>query len=387
MTNSTATASNLWVESQQKFWDAWLQMTQTTLQANPSAPNLTSSWTNAMEQWWKAAGTAFPTETSNQDFMGNLLEQGQCFVKMSEEMFRFWNGQTEATQWQDFWQQRIADFNTLFSQPTSPEAVKAMSGLLPCFELPFTTWNRMISSSSLFPGDWLQAFIPGGIPKTTMELHDTVGKFLATPAIGYHRESQEQLQRAAQLALNYQRTLQEYAAFHGKLTITVWERLAKSVMARAQEGKSINSLRELYDLWVDSAEEAHMEFAMTSEFADIYGRMVNALMALKHHSQNMVDEMATAMNLPTRKGMESLQYRQQELSRTVKILHREAEDVSVLRKEVAALRTELRALHNVSGNSASSSTELNGMTAPPPALAKPATRRTNRTATKPTSET
>jgi hypothetical protein len=95
-------------------------------------------------------------------------------------------------------------------------------------------------------------------------------------------------------------------------------------MDRAQAGQEITSLREVYDLWVDAGEAAYSEFVLTEEYAAIYGRLVNALMALKHHSQNLVDEAVGAANLPTRRDILTLQCRQQEA-----------------RRQIAALRTEL----------------------------------------------
>jgi hypothetical protein len=62
---------------------------------------------------------------------------------------------------------------------------------------------------------------------------------------------------------------------------------------------------------------------LTDEYAAIYGRLVNALMALKHHSQNLVDEAVGAANLPTRRGMTTLQCRQQEVRRQIVALRSE----------------------------------------------------------------
>jgi polyhydroxyalkanoate synthase subunit PhaE len=56
-------------------------------------------------------------------------------------------------------------------------------------------------------------------------------------------------------------------------------------------------------LLVDCGEEAYAEFTYTKEFSDLYGRLTNALMAVKHHGRNVVDEILGALNMPTRRGM------------------------------------------------------------------------------------
>jgi class III poly(R)-hydroxyalkanoic acid synthase PhaE subunit len=86
-------------------------------------------------------------------------------------------------------------------------------------------------------------------------------------------------------------------------------------------------LRALYDVWVDSSEEAYFALVATDAYAEAYGRMVNKLMALKKHGRNMVDEVVGAMGLPTGHGLNTLHQRQQELRREVVALRRELENL------------------------------------------------------------
>jgi poly[(R)-3-hydroxyalkanoate] polymerase subunit PhaE len=142
--------------------------------------------------------------------------------------------------------------------------------------------------------------------------------------------------------------LQEYAHLHGRLGIDTLDRLSKKIIARAEKGEEIKSLREIYDLWIDCCEEAYNEFAFTEEYAEAYGRLINALMALKHQSQNTVDELMGALNMPTHKGITTLQCRQQELRRELREMRaRLSEQVSKagLQAELKALHQELKALH------------------------------------------
>jgi polyhydroxyalkanoate synthesis regulator phasin len=199
-----------------------------------------------------------------------------------------------------------------------------MRGLMPFFELPFETWTRTVSGFSVLPGDFLQALKPEGLRQVTDEVHDQIGRFLSVPSVGYTREWQDQNQRGVRLVLDYQRASQEYLNAHARLGVDTIERFSKRVMERAETGQEITSLREVYDLWVDAGEAAYSEFVLTEEYAAIYGRLVNALMALKHHSQHLVDEAVGAANLPTRRDMTTLQCRQQEV-----------------RRQIAALRSEL----------------------------------------------
>ena len=83
----------------------------------------------------------------------------------------------------------------------------------------------------------------------------------------------------------------------------------------AANDKVIHSLREIYDLWVDANEKAYADFVYTDEYSELYGRMTNSLMAVKKHNRNYIDEILASLNMPTRKGMNTMLKRQQEIRR------------------------------------------------------------------------
>jgi hypothetical protein len=110
------------------------------------------------------------------------------------------------------------------------------------------------------------------------------------------------------------------------------------IIDMAKHGKEINSLREIYDLLVDCGEEAYAEFTQTEDFSDLYGRLTNALMAVKQHGRNIVDEIQSALNMPTRRGMSTLQKRQQDMRRENKETSRKIEQ---MQDEIAALKKSM----------------------------------------------
>ncbi len=343
MTETTASPSESteWMELQRKYWDAWSQLCQQTLNPNLLPANISNPWTQALDNWWQAVSPGLPEQS--QGFLEKMIEQGKSFFQMSEECTRFlssFDPGRSVADWQELWQSRVSELKTAFSQSTTEEMKKAMRSLFPFFELPLDTWTRTLSSASLLPGDYLQVLKPEGLAD---ELHDRIGRFLSVPGVGYTREWQEQAQRSARLLLDYERALQDYAHVHGKLGIDTLELLSKKVIARAEKGEEIKSLREVYDLWVDCCEETYNEFVFTDEYAEVYGHLVNALMALKHHSQNMMDEAMGALNMPTHKGIITLQCRQQELRRELMELRaRLSEQVS--KADLKGLQAELKAL-------------------------------------------
>jgi chromosome segregation ATPase len=73
-------------------------------------------------------------------------------------------------------------------------------------------------------------------------------------------------------------------------------------------------------------------------------------MALKHHGQSMIDQFMGALNMPTHKGVTTLQCRQQELRRELRDIrsqldeHVSKADLKGMQTELDALRTDLNKL-------------------------------------------
>jgi polyhydroxyalkanoate synthase subunit PhaE len=307
-----------WMASQRAFWDTWSRLYLKA--AEPGSSGFSLPWTAALEVWQKSMSQ--PTSEPGQAFLQGLLRQGKVFLRVAEDFTRLAGG-ARGKEWQEVFQGKVNDWKAMLEAGSPADVTQAMRGLMPFFELPFETWTRTVSGFSVLPGDFLQALKPEGLRQVTDEVHDRIGRFLSVPSVGYTREWQDQNQRGAKLVLDYQRALQEYLNAHARLGVDTIEQFSKRVMERAQAGQEITRLREVYDLWVDAGEAAYSEFVLTEEYAAIYGRLVNALMALKHHSQNLVDEAVGAANLPTRRDILSLQCRQQEVRRQIVALRSE----------------------------------------------------------------
>ncbi|HEX2200443.1 MAG TPA: poly(R)-hydroxyalkanoic acid synthase subunit PhaE, partial [Gammaproteobacteria bacterium] len=245
MTEITPSGSNEWIDLQRKYWDAWSQLYQQTLNSNLMPAKLSNPWAQALDHWWEAVAPGVPQE--NQDLIQKMMEPGKSFFGISEEFTRFLGNLSEPAKswgnWQGLFLSRIGELKTTLSQASTAGATKAMRGLFPFFEMPMDTWTRTFSSASPLPGDFLQVLKPEGLAD---DLHDRIGRFLSVPGVGYTREWQEQAQRGARLLLDYERALQEYIQIYSKAGIDTLERLSKKIIDRAEQAEEIKSLREAY---------------------------------------------------------------------------------------------------------------------------------------------
>ena len=196
------------------------------------------------------------------------------------------------------------------------------------FEHPFARlWPAQMAAVNPFAA---------GVQLPGLDFRD-LKSWLALPTFGLAREHQETQQKAALAWIEYQ----EQMARHNELMLKAAQRgceLFEGKLAeREQPGRQIDSLRGLYDLWVDAAEEGYAEIALSHEYREVYGALVNAQMRVRAHLQREVERLSSDMGMPTRSEIDSIGERLQALRREVRALR--GGDAFV--DEIAQLRGEL----------------------------------------------
>lgn len=163
------------------------------------------------------------------------------------------------------------------------------------------------------------------------------------PAFGFLRERQEHQQRVAQALVDYQTQTRRYDALMMRAGVLGAQRFQDKLAERAASERPVESLRALYDLWVDAAEEGYAEVAASMEFREAYGALVNAQMRLRSLLREDVERISVDLGIPTRSEVDSIGRRLQELRRELRGAagadgHGLAAEVQALRAEIAALK-------------------------------------------------
>ena len=325
-----------WMDSQQKYWNAWANMAQRGMKA-PEAPK--NPLADGLNQWWQTLAPMTPP--AGREVFDRLMDVSKGYFSLAE---RFMSGAQNSQDggmdaingWLDSMQKMWSDWSQAGAafRPDAFFPQNQFKGLTTFWDLPMDTWNRLAANVMPMPGDFTHAFHPEG----AHAVKDQVNKFLSIPAVGYTRESQEQFQTLGQRQMDYMAAMQAYQGAFAKLGIETTRQFQQSLQARAKEGKPISSLRELYDQWVEMSEAAYADFVMTQEYQSLYGRLVNTLLAMKQQMARMVDQTLEAMHMPTHAEISTLQCRQQELRRDNLKLHKE---IKGLQAQLEALRKTL----------------------------------------------
>ena len=278
--------------------------------------DLTSNqpWQSALEDWWGQFSKQ-PSSPYMKAFE-NIVTQSRMFFEMAEKMSNKQALTGTMADWQAGLEQVFNSLKESFDHPDTTRAPQLF------WQMPLANWERAASSLSGLPGEWFSTHAALD-PKAKLD------QFLSTPGLGYTRESQAEQQKLARLLVNYQTAYQKYAALFVEGNKQSLDLMRQRLINLTQvDQKPITTVRELYDLWIECSEEAYTQKVLTEEYAEIHGEMINALMALKHQSGQMMDDLAAALNIPTRQEMDTIHQRFQSSRR----------NNAALRQEVTALQ-------------------------------------------------
>lgn len=339
--------SAAWMDLQKKYWDAFTNLTQQATQQASAATGAGAAnpWSQSADFWSRLFLPSVPPETRS--WVEKTLELNRGYQEFGESL---WKTATQganvadAGKWWDMLRQNMS------SAPGTTGASDPWAGFATFWGLPMDNWRRVVSACSTMPGDMekaLQGLGAEGIP-------GLVNGWLSTPTLGYTREWQQEQQRLAQLWLEHGEALQRYNRVLGRVVERASELLRERFTERVTSGTGFDSMRSFYNTWVDCGEEAYAEIALSDEFTSAQAGLTNTLMAVKRQEQKMVDETLSALNMPTRRELDTSHRRLHQLQRQVWKMADTLADSGVadLRDEVAALRREVEDLRRQKASAA-----------------------------------
>ena len=341
-----------WMKSQQEYLDTWTEMSEKMAETfHTQKPR--NPWVEALGHW----DSLVPETGESQPYAERMLDQGKAFFQMGGEISRFLNMLNDVNKSTDEWQTTL--------QAQMEEVKKAFESGQDNFsafrDQTLNAWKTASENSDLDQNK--------GNEGVTNPFYEQIKKLLAIPGPGQDRERQEQQKKYIRLWSDYQQTSHEFGTAYQRIGTETVERTMQHIIAMSEREESLDSMREVYDLWIDCAEEAFADFAHSTEYREVYGNMINALMALKQETRTIIDDAAISLGLPSSKGFDKILKRMQEVQReiraskrsenkSVEISEQIPDELTELRTEVTALRKELTTLKkDISIKSTLSSTE------------------------------
>lgn len=130
----------------------------------------------------------------------------------------------------------------------------------------------------------------------------------------------------------------------GSIYHTALKRFATAIHDHNPADGEISSVRELYDLWISIAEQAYAEQVMTPEYSQAFGHYINASARYRKARQGLSDDICEAMNLPSRRELDSIIERQHALQADLRDLAARSIndiDLDALNRRVEAISLQL----------------------------------------------
>ncbi len=275
-----------------RYWGAWGDAMRTAMPGAAPSPGAAGAqaWHDAVDWWTRAAH-------------GNRSE-------VNDVLGRF-NGQ--AQQWFGQMQQVAAQFAG--QDAGAAEITRAWKKALGAVgENPFPEMFRGMRGHGLGGLDqWIEDAKP-----YLGAFRDESASWLQLPQFGFAREHQERAQRLAEAQIDYQQQTGAYHALMLKASQSAYEIFETKLAERDEPGRQIDSPRALFDLWIDAAEEAYAEIALSPEFREVYGKLVNAQMRLRGGIQREAEQMCAMFGMPTRTELDGAHRKIVELERAMR---------------------------------------------------------------------
>lgn len=263
------------------FWEQWLESGAEAFREG--AETASKAWGDAAGAWqaWLPREGQMPGPAH---VMDTLARQGRAFLELGESVSKADDLSEALDRWLD-----------------------AVSGA-----------DSAAFQSFAMPAEGFKGMMPPGGAMDPAQL-------LSMPTLGYSREHQAAQQKLVRSQMEFQKANARYNAQLEKALRDAAGRFRDRLTSAAEPGKQVSSLRGLYDLWVDAAEEAFAEVAFSLEFRQVYGELVNALMRSRQAYLEVTEPVMKMAGVPTRG----------ELDDTARQLHD-------LRREVADLKAQVR---------------------------------------------
>jgi polyhydroxyalkanoate synthase subunit PhaE len=320
------------VKMAQRYWQAWGDALRSA--ASGGAPAAQDVWQAGLDRWSQLAGSLRGGAAS--DPIDRFAQQArQWFGKMQDVAAQFAGRPASAEDVVGAWRRAMGGnaenpFAAMFSQMSG----RGQSGFDQWYEQVAPFLQKTIFSGAMADTNQFASRLFGGA-------RDQARDWLQMPSFGLNREHQERLQALIQAQLDLQDANDGYNALMAQAGRDAFERFERKLAEHSEPGRQLQSSRALFDLWIDAAEEAYAEIALSAEFRNRYAALVNAQMRVRAGVQRAVEELGGMFGMPTRTEVDAAHRKIAELER----------ELRRLRKSVDSGATESRAAPSVRATS------------------------------------
>lgn len=352
LTEQAESMVKMWAEAQKQIWGGLYDLAQGAGGGNPLGGFYDpSAWLRQVADAWtkggggdsgqRAASNIFSSQTSMMQLM-NLLTKSWQIVAPNLEVGKPWQ----------------PDLQKFISQWV--EQVTALPGKMKGTADNITDLNKSIGEWIPLLTPWLgfvqQAIGAGhfgelmtgssGFGKLMMleqqSLQPPIGGFAELPGAGLTRETNAKLMKASDALLDLRKAALRYDMEIAQGIGQAVERTMDRLADLAKKDKKIHSIREVMQLWFQTADRTLTEKFCTDEFMAIQNEMATAALNYKLRLRDVLAMVYGALDIPTRSEMD-------DAYRAIHDLKKEIRDLKKALRGLTASKTVPMTTNSTSG--------------------------------------
>ena len=241
-----------------------------------------------------------------------------------------------AKQFAEFMQGVVGQLATNPAESMTPAAMragmeKALGGFSKKHNPVLAAFEGLTAQGSQGVDDLYREFMKAAQPM----LAEAKGQ-MSMPAFGMQREQQERQQALMRGVTEYGEKNARFQALLYKASRLGLDKFESKLEERTEPGRQITSMRGLYDVFVDASEEGYAEIALSDEFREAYGEMVNSQMRVRQLVQGEVERSSAALGMPSRSELDTVHKRMHEMRRQMADMQEQLDASRSARPETSA---------------------------------------------------
>ncbi|MDY6994761.1 MAG: class III poly(R)-hydroxyalkanoic acid synthase subunit PhaE [Pseudomonadota bacterium] len=336
-------ANQDWWRLQQQFWETWLSLNRHTVDRSTSQLknfSKSSSWAETLELWWQILAPVIPAEQIN--IFKKFVDQSQHYIYLNELFIKTFQPlfaqPFDNKAWQSTWKEGFEQLKQSFIEQLQDEKNPLN------WALSVDNWQQSVPLFSLLTV--FQNLGSEGLNAVPADMQTYRQRFFAGTPIHSLQKWQQRYQHHWQLGMAYQQAHKEYICLLSTVGEQAIELLKHKLEERFQTGQSIEHLYQFYELWIAASEQAYAQVVNSKEYSEIYAQLINKLMAFKHHERQLIEAFMASFNLPTRKELDAMNARIQQLRREMRALPLDDQEACVteLKQTIEQLKLEIETL-------------------------------------------
>lgn len=334
-TKQAETMMQTWTEAQKKVWEGWYDLMNN---ASNSSNTPFTFYPDAMKQWQQMMTQTLNAWTSGAD--PTAQNTARQLMATQEVMLRFLQTTTQA--WQaiaprveagEDWQSVVSQYGSQFFQTLLGTPMGVASAGKDVNEL----WQFYIQEWQKLSQPWLQTtmqsptnlghlMMGGGselahLTKFHWDMYErTIGGITEIPGLGSNRELNAKLMRGFDAYVDFQKVSAEYQTILSRTFGKAFERYMEKLVSFSEEGKTIDSIQDLMNLWLDTIDESFTRMYVSEEYLEAQKQLAAAGMTFKMRQQDILEVFLGMFDLPTRSELDDAYRSLNELRREVRAL-------------------------------------------------------------------